>query len=180
MPEQVGPILGREAKRSTLHELRDTHNLADHETLAVGDGANDLAMLGDAGLGVAFRAKPAVAEAAHARVEHADLTALLYAQGFKREEFVTEPKARADKASGTVYQCRTLSKSNWSSGSVARKPNGDEARFTIPARYQEQCRAAPLLAKSFDPAFHVCRRCHRHLRNLDDHVSRANVFVGCR
>ncbi|MBB3808531.1 phosphoserine phosphatase SerB [Pseudochelatococcus contaminans] len=89
------PILGREAKRSTLHELRDTHNLADHETLAVGDGANDLAMLGDAGLGVAFRAKPAVAEAAHARVEHADLTALLYAQGFKREEFVTEPKSES-------------------------------------------------------------------------------------
>ena len=83
------PILGREAKLATLRELRETHGLAPHETLAVGDGANDLAMLGDAGLGVAFRAKPAVAEAAHARVEHADLTALLYAQGFKREDFVT-------------------------------------------------------------------------------------------
>ncbi|MGV6873358.1 phosphoserine phosphatase SerB [Pseudochelatococcus sp. B33] len=83
------PILGREAKLATLQELRDAHGLALHETLAVGDGANDLAMLGEAGLGVAFRAKPAVAQAAHARVEHADLTALLYAQGFKREEIVT-------------------------------------------------------------------------------------------
>ena len=56
--------------------------------MAVGDGANDLAMLGEAGLGVAFRAKPAVAAAAHARIDHADLTALLYAQGYAREEFV--------------------------------------------------------------------------------------------
>lgn len=82
------PILGREAKRATLHQLRDEQGLAPHETLAVGDGANDLAMLGEAGLGVAFRAKPAVAEAAHAKIENADLTALLYAQGFKREDFV--------------------------------------------------------------------------------------------
>ena len=55
---------------------------APDETLAVGDGANDLAMLQEAGLGVAFRAKPAVAAAAAARIEHADLTALLYAQGY--------------------------------------------------------------------------------------------------
>lgn len=82
------PILGREAKRATLIELRDTRRLAPHETIAVGDGANDLAMLGDAGLGIAYHAKPAVAEAAHARIEHSDLTALLYAQGFRREDFV--------------------------------------------------------------------------------------------
>jgi len=60
------------------------------ETLAIGDGANDLAMLEAAGLGVAYRAKPAVAAAAQARVDHGDLTALLYAQGFRIEEFVTE------------------------------------------------------------------------------------------
>src|ERR1700722_13273966 len=58
------------------------------ETLAIGDGANDLAMLGEAGLGAAYRAKPAVAAAAHARIDHADLTALLYAQGFARGAFI--------------------------------------------------------------------------------------------
>ena len=68
------PILGREAKLATLIELREKLGLAAHETMAVGDGANDLAMLGEAGLGVAFRAKPAVAAAAHARIEHADLS----------------------------------------------------------------------------------------------------------
>lgn len=84
------PILGREAKLATLHELRQAHGLAPETTLAVGDGANDLAMLGEAGLGVAYRAKPAVAAAAHARIDHADLTALLYAQGYRQDEFVTE------------------------------------------------------------------------------------------
>ncbi|MFT0892260.1 phosphoserine phosphatase SerB [Pseudochelatococcus sp. G4_1912] len=84
------PILGREAKRATLHELREKNGLSSHETLAVGDGANDLAMLGEAGLGVAFRAKPAVAAAAHARIENSDLTALLYIQGYKREDFIAD------------------------------------------------------------------------------------------
>jgi phosphoserine phosphatase len=82
------PILGREAKLATLVELRQQFGLAPHETMAVGDGANDLAMLGEAGLGVAFRAKPAVAAAAHARIDHADLTALLYAQGYSAEDIV--------------------------------------------------------------------------------------------
>jgi phosphoserine phosphatase len=81
------PILGREAKLATLLALRQSHGLGEAETLAVGDGANDLAMLGAAGLGVAYRAKPAVAAAAHARVEHGDLTTLLYLQGYKKEEF---------------------------------------------------------------------------------------------
>ncbi|MEE1657074.1 phosphoserine phosphatase SerB [Microvirga sp. CF3062] len=84
------PILGREAKLATLIELRTRFGLAPHETMAVGDGANDLAMLGEAGLGVAFRAKPAVAAAAHARLDHADLTALLYVQGYKASEIVQE------------------------------------------------------------------------------------------
>ena len=82
------PILGREAKLAALIELRERLGLAPEATLAIGDGANDLAMLAAAGLGVAFRAKPAVAAAAHARVDHADLTALLYAQGFARSDFV--------------------------------------------------------------------------------------------
>jgi phosphoserine phosphatase len=84
------PILGREAKLSTLHELRERLRLSPTETLAVGDGANDLAMLSEAGLGVAFHAKPAVAAAAHARLDHADLTALLYIQGYKAEDFVLD------------------------------------------------------------------------------------------
>ena len=82
------PILGKEAKLSSLIELRARLGLEHHETLAVGDGANDLAMVREAGLGVAFRAKPAVAAEAHARVDHGDLTALLYLQGYSRDEFV--------------------------------------------------------------------------------------------
>jgi phosphoserine phosphatase len=82
------PVLGRDAKLETLGELRRKLGLARHDTLVVGDGANDLTMIGDAGLGVAFRAKPLVAETAAARIDHGDLTALLYAQGYRREEFV--------------------------------------------------------------------------------------------
>jgi phosphoserine phosphatase len=82
------PILGGEAKRSALLELRDRLGLSAADTLAVGDGANDLLMLETAGLGVAFRAKPAVAAKAHARIDHGDLTALLYLQGYRRDEFV--------------------------------------------------------------------------------------------
>jgi phosphoserine phosphatase len=82
------PILGRDAKRRTLIELRDRRALQPAETIAVGDGANDLAMLGEAGLGVAFRAKPAVAGAAHVRIEHCDLSALLFLQGYAKADFV--------------------------------------------------------------------------------------------
>ena len=82
------PILGQQAKLTTLIELRTKFALEPHETMAVGDGANDLAMLGEAGLGVAFYAKPKVAQAAHARIDHSDLTALLYAQGYRFAEFV--------------------------------------------------------------------------------------------
>ena len=82
------PILGHAAKLSTLVELRDSFDLDDLDTLVVGDGANDLGMIQAAGLGIAYHAKPAVAAAAHARIDHGDLTALLYAQGYRREEFV--------------------------------------------------------------------------------------------
>ena len=81
------PILGREAKLATLIELRERLGLAPHATLAAGDGANDLAMIEAAGLGVAYHAKPKVAEAAHARIDHGDLTALIYLQGYTRAEF---------------------------------------------------------------------------------------------
>ena len=83
------PILGRDAKLERLVALRETLGLAASAVMAVGDGANDLAMLGEAGLGVAFRAKPAVAAAAHARIDHNDLDALLFVQGYARSEFMT-------------------------------------------------------------------------------------------
>jgi phosphoserine phosphatase len=88
--EVADPILGKQAKLDSLIELRARFNLAPEQTLAVGDGANDLAMLGEAGLGVAFRAKPAVAAAADARLDHADLTALLYAQGYTGAQIVRD------------------------------------------------------------------------------------------
>jgi len=81
------PILGRAAKLAALVELRESFDLDNLDTLVVGDGANDLGMIQDAGLGVAYHAKPAVAAAA-ARIDHGDLTALLYAQGYRRDEFV--------------------------------------------------------------------------------------------
>jgi phosphoserine phosphatase len=82
------PILGREAKLATLIELVESFDLDDIDTLVVGDGANDLSMIQHAGLGVAFHGKPAVSAAATARIDYGDLTALLYAQGYRREEFV--------------------------------------------------------------------------------------------
>jgi phosphoserine phosphatase len=81
------PIFGRDSKRQILEHQRDARRLAGHDTMAVGDGANDLAMLAAAGLGVAFRAKPAVAVAAQARIDHGDLTALLYLQGYAQADF---------------------------------------------------------------------------------------------
>ncbi len=82
------PILDRHAKVATLLELAARDHLALSATLAVGDGANDLDMLRAAGLGVAFRAKPIVAAAAQVRVDHADLRALLFAQGYRARDFV--------------------------------------------------------------------------------------------
>jgi len=86
--EVAEPILGRAAKLATLIELRESFDLDDIDTLVVGDGANDLGMIESAGLGVAYHAKPSVAAAAAARIDHGDLTALLYAQGYRRDEFV--------------------------------------------------------------------------------------------
>ncbi|MEZ5816644.1 MAG: phosphoserine phosphatase SerB [Hyphomicrobiaceae bacterium] len=83
------PILGREAKLAALNEFAGARKLDAALTLAVGDGANDLAMIGAAGLGVAFRAKPVVAAEADAGITHGDLTALLYLQGYRREEFLS-------------------------------------------------------------------------------------------
>ncbi len=97
----IEPIQGEDAKLAALEEIAGAMGLDLSETIAVGDGANDLKMLLAAGLGVAYRAKPKVAAAVHARVDHGDLTALLYAQGIRRKDFVEgrlgagEPAARA-------------------------------------------------------------------------------------
>ncbi len=84
------PILGREAKLAALQEEAAALGVALEATLAIGDGANDLAMIEAAGLGVAYRAKAIVAARADARVDHADLTALLHFQGYRTDEFVTD------------------------------------------------------------------------------------------
>jgi len=86
--EVAEPILGRAAKLATLVELREAFDLDNIDTLVAGDGANDLGMIEAAGLGVAYHAKPAVAAAAAARIDYGDLTALLYMQGYRRDEFV--------------------------------------------------------------------------------------------
>ena len=83
------PIVGADAKLATLRTVSEARGLALAETLAVGDGANDLKMIEAAGLGVAYHAKPIVAAAAGARVDHGDLTVLLYAQGYSRQDWTT-------------------------------------------------------------------------------------------
>ncbi|NIA68559.1 phosphoserine phosphatase SerB [Pelagibius litoralis] len=93
----LDPILGRAAKLMALEELTKSLGLTLQETLAVGDGANDLAMLGAAGLGVAYYGKPKVRAAARVRIDHGDLTALLYMQGYHRTEF-REDEAAAGNA----------------------------------------------------------------------------------
>ena len=82
------PILGKEAKLATLRRLAAERGLSTADTLSVGDGANDLPMLRVAGLGVAFHAKPAVAKEVPARIDHGDLTSLLYLQGYRRADFI--------------------------------------------------------------------------------------------
>ena len=82
------PILGKQAKLEKLEELCKKLNISPEDAMAVGDGANDLAMLNLAGSGVALHAKPLVAEAASIRIDYGDLTALLYLQGYRKSEFL--------------------------------------------------------------------------------------------
>ena len=82
------PIVDASTKLATLSEAVLDLGLSPAETLAVGDGANDLAMITQAGLGVAYHAKPVVAEAAGARIDHGDLSALLFAQGVARKDWL--------------------------------------------------------------------------------------------
>ena len=86
---EVGlPILGQQAKLDALREIAAAHGLLPSDAIAVGDGANDLAMLGEAGMGVALHAKPNVQAQCRIRINHGDLTALLYLQGYRRDQFV--------------------------------------------------------------------------------------------
>jgi phosphoserine phosphatase len=82
------PIVTGESKRETLLSLAADHAVPLLQSMAVGDGANDLPMLAAAGIGIAFHAKPAVASSAQWRLDHADLTGLLYAQGYRRDEIL--------------------------------------------------------------------------------------------
>ncbi|WP_260598641.1 phosphoserine phosphatase SerB [Sphingomonas endolithica] len=84
------PIVGSHTKLETLLATMAEQGLVPHQTMAVGDGANDLAMIERAGLGVAYHAKPIVAAAAAARIDHGDLTTLLYAQGIPRAYWVVD------------------------------------------------------------------------------------------
>ncbi len=88
--EVTRPILGRESKLTALRKIRTERNLLKEDVIAVGDGANDLAMIAEAGIGVAFNAKAQVAKMADVTIKHADLTALLYLQGYKSCEIVGE------------------------------------------------------------------------------------------
>jgi len=88
--EVAEPVLGRDAKRDTLLALRERLQLRLADTIAVGDGANDVPMIEAAGLGVAFHGKSALREAAAACIDHGGLTALLYAQGYRREDFIAD------------------------------------------------------------------------------------------
>lgn len=83
------PILGSRAKLDALNQICASRGIAIEDTMAVGDGANDLEMINAAGMGVALHAKPKVAEQADIRIDHGDLTALLFIQGYRAEEFVS-------------------------------------------------------------------------------------------
>jgi phosphoserine phosphatase len=87
--EVAEPILGRQAKVDALEDLAEKLGISTDDAIAVGDGANDLGMLQLAGSGVALHAKPAVAAEAKMRIDHGDLTALLYIQGYRKTDFVT-------------------------------------------------------------------------------------------
>ena len=82
----IPPILDKNAKLATLMQTAAAQGMGLSEVLAAGDGANDLPMLLAAGLGVAYHAKPVVQASSRARVNHCDLTALLFAQGYRKEE----------------------------------------------------------------------------------------------
>ncbi len=144
------PMFGRDAKRATLVELRERLGLAREDTMATGDGANDLDMIAEAGLGVAFHAKPTLAETAAARIDHNDLTALLYVQGYKRDEFARSlVEVQRDKGGVAVRVC----------------DQQDGVLFAF-------------LAQLLDTILQLGRRVDRLLLNRDDHRARNQPLFG--
>lgn len=87
--EVLEPVIGKDAKLQILLQKAAKYKLSMGETLSIGDGANDVPMLGAAGLGIAYHAHPVANDAASARLNHADLSGALFAQGYRAEEFVT-------------------------------------------------------------------------------------------
>ena len=85
------PIINRDGKVAALHRISAGLGIPIEDTLAIGDGANDLGMIREAGLGVAYRGKKPVAAEARARIDHTDLTSVLFFQGYRRQEFSTAP-----------------------------------------------------------------------------------------
>ena len=134
--EVTEPILGRAAKLATLIELRESFDLDDIDTLVTGDGANDLGMIEAAGLGVAYHAKPAVAAAAAARIDYGDLTALLYAQGYRRDEFVGEkcrPSCAGDHIALFSIRTSAASRHISTSGPATMKPSSGCTHLSVAA-----------------------------------------------
>lgn len=84
----IRPVVDSAVKRRVLQEETERLGLAREETLAIGDGANDLAMIEQAGLGIAYHGKPKLRDAADARIDHGDLSVLLYAQGYARKDWI--------------------------------------------------------------------------------------------
>ena len=130
------PILGREGKLATLLDLTARLGIGLEDTMAVGDGANDLAMIEMSGLGVAYHAKPAVAASAHARIDHGDLTALLYMQGYKREEFarrlMLRPRASGARGAGPrQFPHASTGSRRASARGRARTPSDRNAAFPV-------------------------------------------------
>ena len=151
------PILGREAKEEALLEFAARLGLDPAETLAVGDGANDIGMIRRAGLGVAYRAKPALRAAADAAIDHADLTACSSCRAIRREEFVLRPDSEPDPAVAIGRRSkRSETKRSLSSASAIRN-------ITVrrPSDFSASMRGD-----------HVLRRCHILLADLHDHVAR--------
>ena len=141
------PILGKEAKLATLDRLAAERGLQVGETITVGDGANDLPMLKAAGLGVAFHAKPVVAAEVAARIDHGDLTSLLYLQGYRLQRLHRKARPMTD-ATQIV---------------LAKRPDGDvtadcfrEEKVTLPALGRRPAPGTPALpvARSLHAAAH--------------------------
>ncbi|HEV7433890.1 MAG TPA: HAD family phosphatase, partial [Pseudorhizobium sp.] len=86
--EVAEPILGKQAKIDAVNDISARLGISTDDVIAVGDGANDLGMLNLAGSGVALHAKPTVAAQARMRLDHSDLTALLYIQGYRKTDFI--------------------------------------------------------------------------------------------